>query len=155
LSRESLGTGSARHIESKVLPMHAMKTCRGNRDTAPPILYFALDGEVSGQVDSPAALPPGAEHSLPTGRASEPISTLRGSENPLAPAESRTTLCQLPSLLMSRSSRQQQSELISVLDDVCRGLTQSVYRIDGTVLRITSGRPVQVMLYHTSLRQRC
>lgn len=44
VSRENLGTGSAQYIESKVLPMHAMKTCRGNRDTAPPILYFALDG---------------------------------------------------------------------------------------------------------------
>jgi hypothetical protein len=111
--------------------------------------------EASGQVDSPAVLPPGAEHLVPTGRASEPVSTLRGSENSLAPAESRTTLCQLPSLIMSRSSSQQQSELISVLDDVCRGLTQSVYTIDGTVLRITSERPAQVMLYHNSLRQRC
>jgi len=52
-------------------------------------------------------------------------------EKSLGPAESRTMLCQLAILLMSRSSRQQQSELISVLDEVCRSLTQSVYTIDG------------------------
>jgi len=60
---------------------------------------------------------------------------------------------------MSRSSRQQQSELISVLDDVGRVLTQPVYTIHGRALRITSdrqvARPVHVMVYHTRLRQRC
>ena len=108
--------------------------------------------EVSGQVDSPARTL--GAHWMGV-RAGQFVVRQKS----LAPAESRTMFCQLPSLLMSRSSRQQQSELISVLGDVCRSLTQSVYTIDGRVLRITSdrqvARPVQVMLYHTGLRQRC
>jgi hypothetical protein len=86
-------------------------------------------------------------------------SRLCGSEQSVAAAESRTTLCQLLSPLMSRSNRQQQSEPICVLYDVCRGLTQSVYTTDGRILELRPDRhvalPVQAMLYHTSLRQRC